>query len=225
MLPILLSVDFYDAPIITTTSGCIGDAPFVWQIDSSAGSFNITSPEIQQEKVTRAMERLEGIVAPSNRRLLVGLSYFNRAMRLEESGATAFEFTGEVMLNLAKCLEALFPATEGGTRDAVRAGLTFLGYSTEDIETWFIPAMALRSAVDSAHVRLTLFSYEQLVTIQHYCEQVVGKFRTMIQHLLSAVEAGSFSVTPYEDAGADSTVTALLERMTHSLSASRTASE
>jgi hypothetical protein len=56
----------------------------------------------------------------------------------------------------------------------VRSGLARLGYSKVEIETWFLPALLLRAEVDVAHVRLTLFSYEQLKTIQDYAEQVEG---------------------------------------------------
>jgi hypothetical protein len=226
ILPIALSVTFPDVPTIATTSGYVGDVPFTWQVQSAASYFDVTTVERQQEKVAQAMQRLEILTAPGNRRLLAGVSYFHRAVRLERSGATAFEFTGEVMLNLAKCLEVLFPAAVGvGTRDAVRAGLGSLGYSVEDIETWFMPAMALRSQVDVAHVRLTLLSYEQRKTVQLYSEQAEQKFREMIQRLLEAVERGSFSVTRYDDEGPNKEVTALLERLRTNLRTGETAIE
>jgi hypothetical protein len=40
-------------------------------------------------------------------------------------------------------------------------------------------------------VRLTTFSYDQLVTIQVYSEEAERKFREMIQRLCEAVEQGA----------------------------------
>jgi hypothetical protein len=64
---------------------------------------------------------------------------------------------------------------------------------------------------------LTLFSYEQLRTIQDYAEQVLDHFRKMIQTLIAAAEDGSFSITPYQDAGPDRRVTEMLTRLRSNL--------
>jgi hypothetical protein len=220
VLPMVLGVTFVDPPTVATTAGRVGDVPFTWQVERGTGSFDVTTSESQCVRVEEALRRMELVVAPENRRLLAGISYFNRAVRLDCSGATAFEFTGEVMLNLAKCLEVLFPPADGRqSRDAVRSGLASLGYSKVEIETWFMPALLLRAEVDVAHVRLTLFSYEQLKTIQDYAEQVESHFRKMIQTLIAAVEDGSFSITPYQDAGPDRKVTEMLTRLRSNLAA------
>lgn len=218
VVPMVLGVTFVDPPTVATTAGRVGDVPFTWQVERGAASFDVTTLEIQEGRVAEALRRIELFVAPNNRRLLAGISYFNRAVRLDCSGATAFEFTGEVMLNFAKCLEVLFPAAgDLQSRDAVRSGLAALGYGTDEIETWFMPAMLLRAEVDVAHVRLTLFSYEQLKTIQNYAEQVEGMFRKMIQALVAAVEEGSFSITPYEDEGPPRKVSEMLSQLRESL--------
>jgi hypothetical protein len=225
VLPLVLGVSFVDPPTILHTSGQVGDVPFTWQVERGAGSWDVTSAEIQEARVAEAMRRLEVIVTPANRRLLAGVSYFNRAVRLARSGATAFEFTGEVMLNLAKCLEVLFPPRAGSQgRDAARAGLISLGLSRDDIEAYFLPAMALRSQVDVAHVRLTLFSYEQMMTIQDYSEVAEVKFRGMIARLLAAVGDGSYVLQPYEDEGPDKGVAQLLHRLKGSMASAGQAS-
>lgn len=218
VFPMLLGVTFVDSPTILTTAGRVGDVPFTWQVERGAGSFDVTTSETQRARIEEALARIPLVAAPRNRRLLSGISYFNRAVRLAAAGATAFEFTGEVMLNFAKCLEVLFPAASGvRSRDAVRVGLRALGYTNEDIETWFIPAMALRDEIDVAHVRLTLFSYEQLKTIQNYAEQAEDRFRRMIQTVLAATEDGSRPITPYEDEGPPRQVVNMLTRMRESL--------
>ena len=77
--------------------------------------------------------------------------------------------------------------------------------------------MLLRTEVDVAHVRLTLFSYDQLKTIQNYAEQVEGRFRKMIETLVAAVEEGSFSITPCEDEGPPRKVSEMLTQLRESL--------
>ena len=63
----------------------------------------------------------------------------------------AGEFLPEVVLNLAKVLEVLFPpGGDGRTRDAVRQNLSQLGFSELEIEADYIPAMALRNAAERA---------------------------------------------------------------------------
>ena len=52
----------------------------------------------------------------------------------------------EMILNLSKVLEVLFPPDGAGrTLDAARRGLTALGFSRTEIEGDYIPAMALRN--------------------------------------------------------------------------------
>ena len=54
------------------------------------------------------------------------------------------------------------PSGDGQTRDAARRGLTNLNYSAKEIERDFLPAMALRNAIDVGHVDLSLFTRPQL---------------------------------------------------------------
>ena len=61
-----------------------------------------------------------------------------------------WEFMSEVLLNFAKVLEVLFPASESQTIDAARAGLRELGFAEDEVEKWFVPALALRNHLDVA---------------------------------------------------------------------------
>jgi hypothetical protein len=68
---------------------------------------------------------------------------------------TAGEFLAEALPNYTKVLVVLFPGQPGvETMDSARAGLRQLGYPDLEIERDFIPAMALRSHIDVAHVYL-----------------------------------------------------------------------
>ena len=114
-------------------------------------------------------------------------------------GATPGEFLAEVLLNLAKALEVLFPPKgDGRVRDAVRAGLLTLGYSEENIEADYIPVMALRNELDVGHVELGLLARDHLEVLHAYTERVEKPFRDLLKTLLDKVEANEFEVEPYQ---------------------------
>jgi hypothetical protein len=118
---------------------------------------------------------------------------------LAREGRTAGEFVAEVILNLAKALEVLFPPSgDRGTRNAVRAGLRSLGLSEDEIEGNFLPAMALRNEMDVGHVELGLFKMNDLKIIHAFTERAERAFRKMFERLLTAVEAGTFDLPSYD---------------------------
>ncbi len=155
---------------------------------------------------------------PGRRRLIAGIHYFHMACRLAREGCTPGEFVAEVLLNLAKTLEVLFPPSgDGRTRDAVRNGLSYLGLSKEQIERDFIPAISLRNEIDVGHVELALFTMDQLKTIHAYAERAEFAFRGMLETLLERVEAGEVQVAPYELSGPDQEAVKVIERLRQAL--------
>ena len=54
--------------------------------------------------------------------------------------------------------------------DAARGGLEKLGYSGEEIEREFLPAMALRNEIDVGHVDLSIYTRRQLNALHRYTE-------------------------------------------------------
>src|SRR5260221_635501 len=126
----------------------------------------------RQQRLATAWERLPLVGDLANRRLLAALHYFHVAVRLNRAGSTSGEFMAEVMLNLAKTMEVLFPPSgDGKNRDAARRGLRDLGYEDSEIESDFLPAMALRNEVDVAHVDLSLFTSSPLQHVHAYTER------------------------------------------------------
>ena len=166
-----------------------------------------------------------GIVTESRRRLVAGLHYFHVACRLARVGCTAGEFVSEVVLNLAKSLEVLFPPVrDGHSRDAARSGLKTLGFSDEEIECDFIPAMALRNEIDVGHIELGLFKMVQLKTIHAFTERAESSFREMFERLLGLIESGELDIAPHELGPPRAEAIMLIERLQRCLAerASRT---
>jgi len=111
-------------------------------------------------------------------------------------------------------LEVLFPPSgEGKTRDAIRNKLKELGYSEDEIEGHFIPAIALRNEIDVGHVGLCNFKTEQLKIIHSYSENAEESFRKLLVKVLDKVSSGEFQIAPYEVEGAGSDAARIIDRM------------
>jgi len=167
-LPGLLNIEFADPPVIERVDGIIGDSNFRWELSSWGGQFRITTQENQEMAMVRSWDRIS-ILAHPNRRLFAAIHYYHVACRLARIGSTPGEFLPEVILNFAKTLEVLFPSSgDGKTRNAIRDRLEELGYSEDEIEGHFIPAIALRNEIDVGHVGLCNFKTKQLKIIHSY---------------------------------------------------------
>lgn len=161
--------------------------------------FQTTTQDEQEANVAKAWLWFDVISPPERRRLIAALHYFHVACRMARSAQTAGEFLPEVLLNLAKTLEVLFPSTgDGRTRDAVRANLSRLGYSEIQIEGDFIPAIALRNEIDVGHVELGVFTMDQLTILHSYTERAEAVFRDLLKRVIVRVESGEFEIAPYK---------------------------
>jgi hypothetical protein len=139
-----------------------------------------------------------------------------------ESGHTPWEFAAEAVLNFSKALEVLFPP--GGdrkTRDAVREGLSVNGISKDDAETWFLPALALRSELDVAHVRLAVLNRAHVETLAHYTHGALPRFRDLLKRLLDGTLSGTAPVTDHLRAPLQGTALDVLEALKIRLSSKR----
>jgi hypothetical protein len=198
LFPALLTINFADPPFIESVAGNIGATPFSWELNGWTMPFCVTSQEYQERHISIAWSRIRIVQAPERRRLQGGIHYFHQACRLARAGKVVGEFIGEVLLNLSKTLEVLFPnAPKEGTRDAIRRGLREVGIPDSEIEFNFMPAVALRNEVDVGHVHLGLFTMDELKIIHEYTERAESAFRKLMDRLLIQVETGSWDVAPY----------------------------
>ncbi|UCG16636.1 MAG: hypothetical protein JSV19_01095 [Phycisphaerales bacterium] len=199
VFPTLVNVPFADPPYIERVDGKVGSTSFRWELAEWQMGFRTTTQEQQEGRFVKAWERMGVLSERHRRRLVAGLHYFHVACRLARAGSTPGEFVAEVVLNLAKSLEVLFPpAGDARTRDAARAGLRNLGFSENQIECDFIPAMALRNEIDVGHVELGLFTMDQFKTIHAFTERAEGAFREMLERFLSRIESGQADIAPHE---------------------------
>ena len=208
--PILLNLDFHDSPVIECTCGVVGNTSFTWQHKTAAGTFDVTTKEIQEQRVVDAWERMILLTNhPAKRRLLAALQYFYTACRLFEAGNSPAEFMAEIILNYCKVLQVLFP----DSKDAARQGLAKLDYSEEEIERDFIPAMDLRNKIDIGHAKLSLFSQSQLNVLHNYVNAAEGAFRSMLQRLFAKVESGTDIVPQDPTSAIDRDTAKIIQRL------------
>jgi len=215
VLPALLAVSFADPPYVSQVEGEIAGRPFHWELAWWKAGFRMTTQEEQERLAAQAWETLALVTVPARRRLVAALHYFHVASRLAREGTTAGEFVAEVILNLAKVLEVLFP----GSRDTARAGLAHLGFSQDEIEGRFLPAMALRSKIDVAHVGLGIFTVDQLKVIHAYTDLAEEAFRGLLQRILDRTARGQWEVVGYELGAPDADAIATIERLRATLPA------
>ncbi|OPX38570.1 MAG: hypothetical protein B1H12_02145 [Desulfobacteraceae bacterium 4484_190.2] len=213
-VPTLLNVTFADPPYVERVDGSIGNDEFRWELRAWHMEFLTTTQELQQQHVAQAWERMSIVAASHRRRLLAALHYFHLACRLAREGYTAGEFVAEVVLNLSKALEVLFPSGgDGRTRDAVRTQLRALGFTESEIEGNYLPAIALRNEIDVGHVELGLFRMEQLKMVHAFTERAESAFRIMFQRLIKAIEEDRFDVTAYKDSKPRKEALDVIERL------------
>ncbi len=213
MLPLLLAPYFADPPLIVRVDGTLGTLAFRWQLSSWVMQLNTTTQDKQQALVEQAWRRIPALAAPAQRRLAAALHYFHVACRLNRVAETAGEFLSESLLNFAKILQVLFQTDRG----QARSGLARLGFSLEEIERDFIPAMLLRDQIDVAHVSLALFSQQQLTVLHRYSDRAEDQFRTLLQRCLQGLDAGTLQFPPYELRGADAETARTIETLATAL--------
>lgn len=198
VLPLCLSLDFADASLPASTSGRAGEVSFVWQVEATRGAFDVITPAVRDDRVSSALGRVPLLCDPRNVRLLAATAYFHKAVRLLVAGAGPSEFAGEAIVNLAKCLEVLFPGRPERTRESVREGLRQVGYSNDEIERVFVKALLLRSSLDAAHVKMATLTAAERRKLQQYMEGVVVHFRRLLRDVSDRVTRGALELSLHD---------------------------
>jgi hypothetical protein len=198
-LPPLLAVTMGDAAWIERVHGTWAGAPFMWLLKEMYCDLFATSPEEMKHESTRALRLMPSIVHRRNRRMFAALRYFGIACRLLRESTTPGEFLAEVILNLAKTLDALFEQDGTLPMDAARIGLSKLGFDRASIDRDYIPAIALRNHCDVGHVGLHLLDDPaDLEAILRFARGAEATFRKLLVKALNSFEAGEWRPRPYE---------------------------
>jgi hypothetical protein len=204
VFPFVLSLCLRDPVVIDRVDGHVGSNPFGWELASWQVPILISNQETQEQRVIEAWDLMALLSSLGNMRIVGALRYFRTACRLRTAGHTPWEFMGEMLLNYCKVLEVLFPPSgDGKSRDAVRRGLSKLGYDSLTIEGLFLPVMLLRSKIDVGHVLLGIFTRPELTTLHAYTEAVEQYWLEMLQRALAKLRDDPSFLEAYEVSSAD----------------------
>lgn len=191
--PVFLNLDFGDPPAIESVTARMQDSTALWVPAISTGTVFPTNQSRQQDFVRNAIARCFNNAEGPERRVLAALEYFYAACRLTTLGETPGEFLAEVILNFAKILEVLFGqvsvnSTSSGQKPGsigrARAGLRLLGYSDDEIEWSFIPAISLRNDLGVGHPATSILAPEQLEIVHEYADRAESSFREFLKKIL-----------------------------------------
>lgn len=198
--PVFVNLDFGDSPAVdTVVIVAENGAQAVW-IPAGKGPIFTTHKQRQEEFVERAIKCMQDEQLARERRFLVALEYFYAATRLQSLGEMPGEFAGEAILNFAKILEVLFPRTsEIETADSARRGLKQLGFTEEEIECHYIPAIYLRNELGVGHPKLSRLSQGDLDLVHEYAAVAEGYFRNLLRKIRDLPE-GARTFLRIEDA-------------------------
>jgi hypothetical protein len=185
-LPALLAPYLGEPPTVASVDGTLGGEPFRWELAQGLLRLHPTTTEDQEARLSEVATAFFELEGNRHRRLVAALTYFQRAMRLQAVGVEPWEFMGEMIVNLAKCLEVLFPGAPDQTREAIREGLRAVGYEDDEVEAHFVPVEILRSQLDSAHVFLAVLRQDELDKLFRYVDSVFGPFQELLKRLVAS---------------------------------------
>jgi hypothetical protein len=204
VFPLVLSLCLQEPVVVDRVDGRVGPEPIAWELKSWQVPILISNQEKQDQRVIEAWDLTAFLSSFGNMRVVGALKYFHAACRLSRVGQTPWEFMGEILLNVCKVLEVLFPPYgDGMSRQAARIGLSRLGYSSAEIERYFIPVMLLRNNIDVGHVFLGLFTRPELTALHSYTEVIERKWLDMLERVLQRVRADGTFLERYEVSSAD----------------------
>ncbi len=216
-IPMMFSARLPSPCIVESLVGQAPDGAFGYEFFQLCFRVPIVRQDEINAQAAAALKDLTLLGRAEHTRIHAALIYFHRAERLLDAGHTPWEFMAESVLNLAKALESLFPG--GKTRDTVRQGLAGYGFSAEDIETWFVPVLALRSNLDVAHVKLALLTKEHIEVLTQFVESAATQFRSLLLCVLEDALAGKSRVPMYKQEVVEGAALDTLNQLTERLRA------
>ncbi len=198
--PTLLNLGFSDPPVVLSVGGRVGDVKFEWIHRREEWRIQMQPITLEglEQHAADSFEKLPLFNGYQNRRLAAALSYFHAAVRLNVCGDSPWEFMAETVLNYAKTLDILFVTSED-SRDDIRRELKVLGYTADEAEGDFVPLLILRSFVDVAHPKVSLFRIEDLKVLYRYVAQSENRMRDLLRRVVERVSKGEYSFPEERD--------------------------
>jgi hypothetical protein len=195
VVPAVMAV-FLPRPVVVSAARVrVGGAVLNSQLKRSAVALEYTTEEAYVARVGQSLIAADVILEAPHHALIAACSYVHLAERLSQVGSSPVEFIPEMILNLAKAVEALF----GSSRDTIRAGLTTLGYSDDERDGVFIPLVILRNEVDVGHAKLSTFTEDVLARIHSFVSDAPLAVKELIVRAINATIQGTWHPRAAQD--------------------------
>ena len=165
---------------------------------------NTTSLWANGSNESRTQALLGAVVGPlhetqSYARYELSSRYFYHALRLMSPSQINFSpnlTDGEVMLNLAKCLEIMF-ATDN--RDAIKAQLARVSIDDDQFKSQVAPILLLRSKQDIAHPNSGLSTRHERSVMRDFVMRSVASVSAIMKMVENKIREDSNFLSPVEN--------------------------
>lgn len=178
-------------------TGTIDGIPF--KIAYPAGAFGISivkgDDATRVEQINNAFQLVD-LNSPSYPRFVACSSYFNHALRLMSPYQVYFPqdvALPEVILNLAKCIELLFPSSN---REGLKKRLLLLDYTKEQIDSQLISIIILRNEIDVGHPTSGLISHDEITSLRQFSQRAIDNVRHMLKRTAQKISENSQLLAP-----------------------------
>lgn len=148
---------------------------------------NEFSPDERWDVVTRAVNLVDS-ASVSYSRYVTSCLYYQHALRFLSPYEVSFpEFTAlpEILLNLSKCIELLFPSA---SRDELKQKLLKVGYSEEQISSQIISIIILRNEFDVGHVTSGAAAVEDIEILRRFVNRSVQNVRALLKSVAAKIK-------------------------------------
>jgi hypothetical protein len=181
LVPAILAV-FLPRPVVVTAAKIrVGNAVLNSQLRRMGTPLEYTTQDGFAERLKHSLFALGAVMDGQSDAILAACSYLHVAQRLAQVGASPTEFVPEIILNLAKALEALF-----GSRDAMRSSLTTLGYDEAEREGIFVPLLLLRNEMDVGHAKLSSYPPDVIDRVHAFVDDAPLAIKELIVRVINA---------------------------------------
>lgn len=122
--------------------------------------------------------------------------YYHHALRLLSPYQVNFSiYTAfpEVILNLAKCVELLFPSA---TRDELKVKLVTLGYGNDEVASQLLSIIIVRNNFDVGHETSGLISPDEIATLRNFANRSIANVGALLRTVATKIKDNENLLSP-----------------------------
>jgi hypothetical protein len=197
MLSQFLSVKLGVFSDMRLIEGAIAGIPFVISSPGISYCALVTMADPAERSVLiSAAVNMVSVSSPSYPRFVISCFYYQHALRLLSPHEVSFpQFTAvpEIMLNLEKCIQSLFPSA---SRDALGKKIQELGFSEEQVKSQLLSILMVRNDFDIGHSSSGVSSIEDLSLLREFSNRSVINVRALLLAVAEKIRTNENFLSP-----------------------------